>query len=180
MTANTATQMTMTWKLRDSRDVVLAPYLSGTVLRVRVAIDGKVTDDTYLETFATPRGPGGVVHGSIGSLGLTQDRLAEVKAWLTEVRIELDKAPEARFHRLVEQRESLAREHWNAIDAQYRADHDRIERAMRGRDPGKSDLSARIESATAALKEFDAKYPEIIAEVIARRDAETMRRMENY
>lgn len=118
-----------------------------------------------------------IIVASIGKVGLTQERLDQVRAMMAAVQAEIDARPEAQMRKLITQRERLAAAIGYILDAAHEAHVRFIERASANgfaKHPAR-DFASEEQAARAALSEFDAAHPDVVATVAANKAAATAR-----
>jgi len=168
---------TMTWTAGNGKEITIeiTSHLCRPMATSFIGGKRDFSGEPYL--FPAPKTVGDkVIVGAIGAVGLTQDRYDELMRLMSEVKESLDSNPEVILHRLIERRYDLARDLTFAQDDAHDHETRRIEeiRASGRSSLGPVDLSG-VQTATKALADFDAAYPEIIVKITADRQAETER-----
>lgn len=146
---------------------------------VHASIDGKMQTMSKPAMLTPPKKVGDVtVVAHIGNIGLTQERLDMVQQMIGALQAEINARPAVQLRKLTAQRNLLAENIGHIIDAAHE-DHMRyIEQASEHgfAKRGARDYETEEQAARAALAEFDAAHPEVIAKI----EADKAERIANF
>ncbi len=108
-----------------------------------------------------------IIVANIGKVGLTQEQLDQVRTTMAEVQAGIDARPDVQMRRLIAERNRLAAEVRLILDAAHDEHVRYIERASANGFAKRSvrDFAAEEQAARAALAEFDAAHPDVVAEI---------------
>jgi len=169
---------TITWTAGNGAEIeiVVGEYLDSATAAAYVA--GRRELQSAPAMLKTPAKIGdNLIVANIGKVGLTQDRLDQVRAMMAAMQAEIDARPDVQMRKLVAQRKRLVAEISYTLDAAHE-DHVRyIERASANGFARRStrDFAAEVQSARAALAEFDAAHPDVVAKIAAEKADATAR-----
>lgn len=116
----------------------------------------------------------GVV-ASVGRIVLRQDRADEVQAMIDALQAEIDACPVAQMARLTETRQSLSSDLIYILDAAHEAHYNAVEQMSANGFAKRNarDFEFEEKSARAALADFDAAHPDVVAAIKAIADKQT-------
>jgi hypothetical protein len=163
---------TITWTTGSGSviEVSIAEYLDRAIVRAR--IDGKIDLASSPTALKSPVSVGGkTIVAAIGKIGLTRERLDQVRAMMAALQAEIDARPDVRMRRLIAKREHLVAEINYILDTAHE-DHVRyIEGASANgiAKRGPRDFAAEEKAAREALAEFDRAHPDVVAKIASDR-----------
>lgn len=171
-------QTTITWAAGNGAEIkiVVGKYLDSAIATAYVAGKREMQSTPAMLKAPVTVGDKTIV-ASIGKVGLTQERLDQVRSALATMQAEIDASPDVQMRKLIDERNLMAAEIGYILDAAH-DDHMRyIESASANGFALRSgrDFSAEEQAARAKLAAFDSAHPGVVARITADKAAATAR-----